>query len=544
MNHSLYSEGLEGASNTLVGSKKGNLPIPKTDDELWLAVRKYFGVEIPRQQVCKYHVAPFTAFANAFFARDPVAVWKASRGFGGKSMLLALLAQSESAFLGAHVNLLGGSSEQSERVLGYMDGTEMPNAFWGAPNAPTHLILGGEGDGLQKRITRLTNGGYLKALAASTKSVRGPHPQRLRLDEVDEMDLNIFDSALGQPMKKLGIEEHIVASSTHHYANGTMTEILKRAVEKGWGMYEWCYRENLVSNGGWLEDEVVGRKKQVVTIFMWDTEYENQEPNPTGRAIDPAKCAISFDKTLGEVEGEEHVYYEFEKPYGGGDPEPYCHNCKHPYDDCDVKSEHCMNCYIRRRKTRPGVYCHGTDWAKKKDWTVVTTMRIDVTPARIVAWERTGRMDWPAMTAKLDDRQRRYGGGSMHDMTGVGDAVGDMLEVPSEGVLMQGMPRHEMISQYVAAIEREAIKWPYIKWVWDEHRLASVEDFYSSDKKHHLPDSVASAAICWKAGGLGMAGDIYVPGVNCMTKMAKGEDEIAADVVEAISGLAGYRVGD
>ena len=37
-------------------------------------------------------------------------------------------------------------------------------------------------------------------LTASQKSVRGPHPPSLLLDEIDEMDLEIFDAALGQPM--------------------------------------------------------------------------------------------------------------------------------------------------------------------------------------------------------------------------------------------------------------------------------------------------------------------------------------------------------
>jgi hypothetical protein len=48
--------------------------------------------------------------------------------------------------------------------------------------------------------TRLTNGAKVRALLASQRSVRGPHPQRLRLDEIDEMDVGILDSAMGQPM--------------------------------------------------------------------------------------------------------------------------------------------------------------------------------------------------------------------------------------------------------------------------------------------------------------------------------------------------------
>ncbi len=90
----------------------------KTDDELWYAVRDQTGIAIPRTKVCEGHVAPFTAFADAFFSRHRNVVWHASRGFGGKSVLLATLAFMEGVEQGAAVNLLGGSGEQSQRVHG------------------------------------------------------------------------------------------------------------------------------------------------------------------------------------------------------------------------------------------------------------------------------------------------------------------------------------------------------------------------------------------------------------------------------------------
>lgn len=516
----ILQKGLSTAANTLGGSKAGSIPVPTTDDELWEAVRDYFGIEIPRKRICEHHEAPFTAFADAFFARHTVTVWKASRGFGGKSLLLALLALCEAVFLGAKCNVLGGSGEQSERVLNYMAGEEMPNAFWGFHNSPKHLIIGGEesevaenAKGITKRMTKLTNGGYLKALMASSRSVRGPHPQRLRLDEVDEMEINIFDSALGQPMKRFGIEEQIVASSTHHYSNGTMTEILKRAAEKGWKVYEWCYRENLKSVGGWLDDDAVAKKKKTVTKHMWDTEYENQEPNPTGRAIDIDKCNIAFNALikLGTWNGDEHENIEIEPPYRGGDPEPVCHRCRHPYRRHDVRSTLCVLCGVRRRVTKPGTYSHGGDWAKKKDWTTICTLRTDVTPARVVAFERTGRLDWPTMIAKFEARIRRYGGGAAHDITGVGDVVADYLTVASEGVLMVGLTRHELLSHYINAIEHGRIVWPMIKWCYNNHRLASVEDVFKSGEKFHVPDDMVAGALAWKASGMGNVGEIYIP---------------------------------
>ena len=64
---------------------------------------------------------------DAFFATHRVAVWEASRGFGGKTFSLATLSVAELLNLGVSVNLLGGSGEQSERVYAHL------TRFWSCP---------------------------------------------------------------------------------------------------------------------------------------------------------------------------------------------------------------------------------------------------------------------------------------------------------------------------------------------------------------------------------------------------------------------------
>jgi hypothetical protein len=86
----------------------------------------------------------------------------------------------------------------------------------------------------------LTNNSTAVALSASQKSVRGPHPERLRLDEIDEMDWDIYEAALGQPISKPGIPTQVVASSTYHNPRGTMWRVMEEAKEKGHPIYEWC----------------------------------------------------------------------------------------------------------------------------------------------------------------------------------------------------------------------------------------------------------------------------------------------------------------
>ena len=102
-----------------------------------------------------------------------MSVWIGSRGLAGKSFLLALLGLTEAVTLGASVNILGGSGEQAKRVHEYMED------FWKKKTAPHSLLMSDP----TKRETRLIHGNKIQALMASQASVRGGHPQRLRLDE-------------------------------------------------------------------------------------------------------------------------------------------------------------------------------------------------------------------------------------------------------------------------------------------------------------------------------------------------------------------------
>ena len=439
---------MQASKNSLLGF---NLPL-QSEDDLRSFVRKAWGVTIPDVQICPKHTTPWRAFCDAYFARSPVTVWKASRGFGGKSYLLALLGLTEAVTLKAGVNILGGSGEQSENVHSYCQ------AFWDYETAPRALLASDP----SKRQTKLSWGNTIRALTASQRSVRGPHPQRLRLDEIDEMDLKIFDAAMGQTMEAgTGIAAQTVASSTHQYADGTMTEVLKRAKEKSWPTYEWCYLETSAQPTGWLQQSEIERKRQEVTAAMWNTEYDLQEPSPESRAIQPAAVEAMFKRDLGFWRGGNQEYIEIEPPRGGGQ------------------------------------YATGADWARKTDWTIIPTIRFDVTPARVVAFERCGQLPWPVMVKRFDDRLARYPGGGAHDGTGLGDVVDGYLTQYALSVVMVGRARSDLLSNYISAVERGEIESPMIEFMHGEHRYASVDDVYGSG---HLPDSIAAMALAYQAG--------------------------------------------
>lgn len=418
----------------------------------------YDGLMIPNVQVCPTHSTPWRAFVDAFYAASPVVVWKASRGFGGKSFLLSTLSDVEALALGAEVNLLGGSGQQSKRVLDAITNLHSRR------NYPKDRLLT-EGT----HMTRYQGGAYLQALMASQTSVRGPHPQRLNLDEVDEMDITILDAALGQPMSKHGIAAGVVASSTHQNADGTMTEILRRGVARGWKIHEWCYRETVRSERnpyGWLEQSEVDMKRLVIPDAMWNAEYEGQEPNPEGRAFVTSAVDAMFDPSLGEIDVVEGKYYEFEAP--------------------DLKV---------------GRYATGSDWARKVDRTIIPTIRVDCNPARLVAFEAFKRREWPFQVERFEKRLKRYPGTAAHDGTGIGDVVAGMLKgVKAEAVILAGRERYDLLSEYVSAVEAGGYKAPRLNLVYGEHRYASVDDLFKGGEGHHLPDTVCAMALAHRAG--------------------------------------------
>lgn len=268
-------------------------------------VRLAWGVNIPDKQVCPHHTTPWRAFADAYFARYPVTVWHGSRGFAGKSFTLAALGLTEAVALKADVNILGGSGAQSKRVL------EHETNLWHYKNAPRNLLSADASS-----ITRLTTGAKIEALMASQASVRGPHPQRLLLDEIDEMELSILEAAQGQPMSKNGIPAQTVMSSTRQYRNGTMQTILERAKEKGWKVYEWCYRETMEPHG-WLTQAEIDGKRSEVTDKMWETEYENQEPSSESRIFDNVQIRTITDE---EIEQFDNILQGID---WGFSPDPY-----------------------------------------------------------------------------------------------------------------------------------------------------------------------------------------------------------------------------
>jgi hypothetical protein len=300
---------------------------------------------------------------------------------------------------------------------------------------------------------------------------------------VDEIALPILDAVMGQPMSQGGVPKQTVMSSTHQYADGTMTEVLNRAALRGWKCYEWCWKETQEPHG-WLSLVEIASKRNEVTEAMWLAEYDLQDPSPESRAINSAAVNRMFKRELGIYEGMPHEYIEIEPPM------VVCATCQQERAKGDDNK-----CSVCKKEMQAALYVTGADWAKERDWTIIWTMRTDRKPMRLVAFERMGREPWPVMVDRFDTRAARFGGAASHDETGLGNVVAGYMKTPgARGVIMVGRDRQDLLSNYISAIERDEIEAPFIKWAEKEHRLASVDDVYGSG---HLPDTMSAGALAY-----------------------------------------------
>jgi hypothetical protein len=420
------------------------LPL-QTEDELRLFLRCAFGVAIPDVAVCPGHTSPWRFFCDAYFGRHRTMVLKASRGLGGKSYLMACLGTMMATTQKADVTLLAGSGEQSRRLHEYMI------RAWEYEAAPKHLLTSDP----FKMESRFAWGNRIRALLASSTSVRGPHPQKLLIDEADECDLPIFEAALGQPMGKPGNPAQTIISSTHHYPDGTMTAILRMAAEKDWHVAEYCYRESLQPHG-WLDPAEVEAKRAGIPAHMFEIEYDLQAPSAEGRAIMPDAVYAMFDPALGTFEGRDGEYIEVEAP-------------------------------------QPGArYQTGADWARKADHTVIVTVRTDVDPMVVVAFEWLSRRPWPYQVERFEKRLTRFRGDARHDATGLGDVVHGYIRGGVDGMMLVGRARADLFSDYINLIEQGGLVAPMIRFMHQEHLYCSVDALYG---RGHPPDSFVAAAL-------------------------------------------------
>ncbi len=218
------------------GGSEPKIPANKRVLRSW--IRKHFRVTLADEAVCFGHHAPWTIFTDLYFQRPSIALVLGPRG-GGKSFLSALHTHLVSRRDPRHgTRILGGSLSQSEQV--YRALADLSGHGWGAEIPEDEAIAK-----LLKDRALYKNGSDVQILAASRTSVRGPHVPSLKLDEVDEIDTDCREAAMGMCMNRRGISASVLMTSTWHKVGGPMEELMERAEKKDFPFYKFCIFEVL-----------------------------------------------------------------------------------------------------------------------------------------------------------------------------------------------------------------------------------------------------------------------------------------------------------
>jgi hypothetical protein len=192
-----------------------------------------WGVHVAARPVCPGHAAPLDFLASWCLDRPSMSVVCGPRG-GGKSFLRALATHLDSIRDDFHhTRILGGSLSQSEQIY---------NALKDFDRADPH---GGFFEGVTKTKATYSTGSTVAILSASPTSVRGPHIPTLCLDEVDEIETDTRDSALGMCMERDGIPASVAMTSTWHRVGGPMADLMERGQAGEFPTWTFCIFEAL-----------------------------------------------------------------------------------------------------------------------------------------------------------------------------------------------------------------------------------------------------------------------------------------------------------
>ena len=213
---------------------------PTTKKHLQSYVKVFLGIDVPDKKICEEHTSPLnylwhsfnSDFANPSLANADAVIW-ANRG-GGKTEIAAVATLLDCIFKPAcQVRILAGSGEQAGRMYDYLTGF-IQNGF-------TELLAGP----VRRDSCRFINGSAVEVLNQSQTSVRGLHVQKLRCDEVELFDPDVFAAAKFTTISKNGVIPALESISTMHRPFGIMQKIITAAGQSNVPVFKWCIWETI-----------------------------------------------------------------------------------------------------------------------------------------------------------------------------------------------------------------------------------------------------------------------------------------------------------
>ncbi|MHC4103346.1 MAG: hypothetical protein ACYSR9_00290, partial [Planctomycetota bacterium] len=217
---------------------------PTAKRDLKNYVKVFLGIDVPDKRICPEHSSPMDYLWHSFSAdaarahhssckRPPNAdavIW-ANRA-GGKTELAAVATLLDCVFKpNCQVRILGGSGEQATRMYEYL------TAFLN--NGLEHLLAGPA----LKAKCRFVNGSAVEVLTQSPTSVRGQHIQKLRCDELELFDEDVFAAAKFTTQSTENLTAAMELISTMHRPYGLMQKVVSSAPDLGTPVFKWCVWE-------------------------------------------------------------------------------------------------------------------------------------------------------------------------------------------------------------------------------------------------------------------------------------------------------------
>ena len=301
----------------------------------WLET--FLHLKFPAKGICPGHVSPFEYLRRSYFepAGDLV-VW-APRGegktrLGAAATLLDLFHKP-----GIDIRILGGSLDQSFHMWNHLLSDLVEFA---------RDRLSGK---LGSRRFRLNNGSSAGVVPQSQRAVRGLRIQKLRCDEADMFDPEVWQAAQLVTQSKTtespafpSVTGVVEALSTMHHPGGLMEKIVDNAEAHGLPVLRWCLMEVLQKCpperdcntcplhedcGGIAKRECDGflsiddaiRMKSRVSKETWEAEMLCRRPSRKGCVFSHFDLAVHVREELPSPTGEIREHAKREGLYLGID---------------------------------------------------------------------------------------------------------------------------------------------------------------------------------------------------------------------------------
>lgn len=370
---------------------------PQNDDELHKWVVDNIGVDIPRVRVCPDHQSPFEFLADLYFERTSAALGLANRG-GSKTFIVAVLHFLNATYKPGCEGLSFGATEaQGNRCYGHIED-------WCYETDPetgrrTDIIKPFIRGKPKKSITVWHTGSAVEVVAGSENAVSGPHPAKAHADEIDLMNIGVWNQSRGMAvtnrargplppfMAQFGgtIPPQDIATSTRNSTKGLMQEIIDEIAEDikngdiaQFDLYSWCIWETVQEVPNCRNAPKADREARLKELGRDPCELCNCHRVPKGRNADGTK------RTLADVCGfpgavePGHEYKGFRargwKPYidlvrtfKRNTPGTWLlqHECRHGRDEWVYIEDWNLNDYgVRNYEPHPsyGPIYMGVDW--------------------------------------------------------------------------------------------------------------------------------------------------------------------------------------